>query len=347
MSVVNIITPQSTIISLGRQSIPIRWSGQFDVYQTHYELQYRLKDTSSWSTLGKVASNAKEANLQGIADRVERPFAEVCYRVVVYYDKSMPGDRQTGYEYSNVYMIVYLPPYTSKLQEYDGHGIQTYPLYDTLEDKAIPFVSMQVEEGKTKKLPLLEKNHVLASKATTELPVGTKQFASNVLQTYLPVANGEGYCEHKIQYTTYAYYTIPQYTKYYYRDAVQYYRPSYTVYNGMTTHNDTTKKYGVYYRPVNTNKFDVRYYKATSHGSYPNIYFTHDYGYTYYSNQYYTYYTKYAYYYYGKYYRHNYTTVPASYGFNYEDRYGYKVSHYTYYCYVDRQADYLQKYTYR
>lgn len=367
MAVVNIITPQSTIISIGKQSIPVRWSGQYDDYQTHYEIQYRLKSVSAWSTLGKVSSTAKEANLQEIANRLESPFLEVCYRIVVYYDKNMTGERQVGYEYSNVYMIVYIPEYRSKLQEFDGNKIHTYPLYDDIEDETIPFSMVQISETKTKKLPFLEANHALASKNTVNLATDTKKFASNELNSYSPIANGEGYQERIVSYTQYG---VANDTFY------GYYRPMITHSNieqsvpagyGYKYNTKPVYSYGYYRQYVSPTYYYwyTGYYKQVQMGyvfgyiyngsSYSNWYYVNDYYYYYGSytgrgnNGYYRYqsyyylsrYTYYRYSYINAYNKYYYSySVPAYYYASY-------VRYYQYRNYISGQANYYQQYTYR
>ena len=106
---VTITAPQSGYFDR-TGAITVSWTNSItSPPQTAYEIMYKLKTASSWSTLGRVTSTATSANLKPIYDAVSQDAVEFYYKVVVYHDLATlsSGNKEGGVEHSAVYSIMF------------------------------------------------------------------------------------------------------------------------------------------------------------------------------------------------------------------------------------------------
>ena len=170
---ITIISPKSAYVDNKNSSTyTLQWKSDISG-QTGYEILYKKKTASEWSTLGKVTSTATSFDLRNIYKVTNIDIEEYYYRVMLYYS----GDDYTGTEYSDVYSIIFNEGYECKLNVNMPDGIHKYPLLSNIKNEEISF--MEVQSNGIKKLPLIEPNHPLADGVKFQTSGGVKQFASN------------------------------------------------------------------------------------------------------------------------------------------------------------------------
>lgn len=141
--------------------------------QTAYEILYKKKTATEWSTLGKVESTSHSFDLREIYNAVNLDIEEFYYRVLIYYS----GDDYTGKEYSDVYSVMFNEGWEKRLKVYRDGSIVQYPLLNDIKNTEIE--SMPIQSNGKKKIPLVELTHPLAKGTKIQTSNGKKQFASN------------------------------------------------------------------------------------------------------------------------------------------------------------------------
>lgn len=128
---VTITSPQSKFVSRSNaNSLTISWSCQYP--QSAYEIAYRQKGTSAWSTFGKVTSTATSAtiNISNFND-----FIEYHYRVISYAENKTSGSSvYNGSDTSAAYALMIVPDVQlGTLKVKYGDGMVEVPLYESVQ----------------------------------------------------------------------------------------------------------------------------------------------------------------------------------------------------------------------
>lgn len=128
---VTITSPQSKFVSRSNaSSLTISWSCQYP--QSAYEITYRQKGTSAWSTFGKVTSIATSAtiNISNFDD-----FIEYHYRVISYAENKTSGSSvYNGSDTSAAYALMIVPDVQlGTLKVKYGDGMVEVPLYESVQ----------------------------------------------------------------------------------------------------------------------------------------------------------------------------------------------------------------------
>lgn len=128
---VTITAPQSKFVSRSNAgSLTISWSCQYP--QSAYEITYRQKGESAWSTFGKVTSTATSAtiNISNFDD-----FIEYHYRVISYAENKSSGSSvYNGSDTSAAYALMIVPDVQlGTLKVKYGDGMVEVPLYESVQ----------------------------------------------------------------------------------------------------------------------------------------------------------------------------------------------------------------------
>ena len=183
---VTITAPQSGYFDR-TGAITVSWTNSITAPpQTAYEIMYKLKTASSWSTLGKVTSTATSANLKPIYDAVSQDAVEFYYKVVVYHDLATlsSGNKEGGIEHSAVYSIMFHGSQiaTLKVQE-TASSTQTYPLFN---GSTTPTAKLNVRttSSVTGTAPLVASGHPLAGRGKVITASGYTAFIGGSNPTF-------------------------------------------------------------------------------------------------------------------------------------------------------------------
>lgn len=212
---VTITAPQSGYFDR-TGAITVSWTNSItSPPQTAYEIMYKLKTASSWSTLGRVTSTATSANLKPIYDAVSQDAVEFYYKVVVYHDLATlsSGNKEGGVEHSAVYSIMFHGSQiaTLKVQE-TASSTQTYPLFN---GSTTPTAKLNVRttSSATGTAPLVASGHPLAGRGKVVTASGYTAFIGGSSPTF--AASGQvqyGYFYgYRYQYS-FSYYNRANYT---------------------------------------------------------------------------------------------------------------------------------------
>lgn len=202
-----VLSPKSSAIYIDHlKEGVISWKAREG--QTHFEIQYRQKGSPSWATLGKISSETTSYPLVHLYKTIPKEFVEIYYRLVIYYDIISGENRDSGYEYSDVYHLVFIPTSTEEIEETFGGEVDLIPLYDDIKPTVLPIVNVCIDK-ETKKFPLVEKDHPMAGKKQIALHGKIMCPATNQFREYNTGMYGTGVWD--AQHTDY----IPIYGTYY------------------------------------------------------------------------------------------------------------------------------------
>ena len=243
---VTITAPQSGYFDR-TGAITVSWTNSItSPPQTAYEIMYKLKTASSWSTLGRVTSTATSANLKPIYDAVSQDAVEFYYKVVVYHDLATlsSGNKEGGIEHSAVYSIMFHGSQIATLKVQETASLtQIYPLFN---GSTTPTAKLNVRttSSATGTAPLVASGHPLAGRGKVITASGYTAFIGGSSPTF--AASGQNrygyFYGYRYQYSfSYYNYNYANYRTDSY-NVLQYY---YTVYNQDVT---STHETGEIYR---------------------------------------------------------------------------------------------------
>ena len=320
---VTITSPKSVYVDNNDSSTyTLKWTAVTG--QTAFEVLYKLRTSDTWQTAGKILSTDTSYDLRQIYSLLGIDFQEISYKLCVYTTVTSENVTSTGYEYSEVYQLIFNQGPSGELNIYSGGATTSYPVFSKVSNPNLEYLN--INSNGIKKIPLVPESSPLASKMAVKTPKGIRFIAgktTNIRDYYTSQGTPVGYFSAYVnQYyntytyysyiTSYRYYTAPNtYSSYSYPSAYRYYTApnTYGYYSYVTSYRYYTapNTYSSYSYPS-----AYRYYTA------PNTY-----GYYYYATGAYTSYkaTIYSYYKYS-YSFVNRTYVSWSYGYSY-GAYGY------------------------
>lgn len=294
---VTITSPQSKFVSRSNaSSLTISWSCQYP--QSAYEITYRQKGESAWSTFGKVTSTATSAtiNISNFDD-----FIEYHYRVISYAENKTSGSSvYNGSDTSAAYALMIVPDVQlGTLKVKYGDGMVEVPLYESvqspdkikIQNRMTALIGQNLsastsvrvrENGETK--TLAKQPESLESTGQYAYAYMTQRYlySYNYYAGYYSYSYNAGYArQSKIYYYRYL---ISEHD---YKDYAYYYKYRYYVIIGSVTQN----YYGYRYRLAYSNYSYWTYYYDTR-SRYRYYYYRY---YSYQYNQYYRYSYQYAY----------------------------------------------------
>lgn len=289
---VTITSPQSKFVSRSNaSSLTISWSCQYP--QSAYEITYRQKGESAWSTFGKVTSTATSAtiNISNFDD-----FIEYHYRVISYAENKSSGSSvYNGSDTSAAYALMIVPDVQlGTLNVKYGDGMVEVPLYESvqspnkikIQNRMTALIGRNLsastpvrvrENGETK--TLAKQPESLENTGQYAYAYMTQRYSYNYLNGYY--------------YNTYSY-------SYRYRYRSQYYYWEWTTDSDYYRYQYKIKE--TYQSWMGGNYFTYYYYKTSSREYYYSYQqsvstyrytYSYKYKYSYYSSQYYLY--QYAY----------------------------------------------------
>ena len=269
---VTITAPQSAVVARG--SVTLSWSPQYP--QSAYEIMYRKKGDSAWSTFGQKSGSTTSVTMD-LSKFVD--FEEYHYRVVCYSNNATSGTTiYDGNDTSAAYSIIVVPANkVATMKTKYGSGMIEVPLYN--DASMTDAISVKMGDGTVGRAPLRNADSALATNLKVHTAKGQKVALGNVPKF---LVNSD-----------YAYAYMRQdsrqlYTKYYYNSATYYAgstfagtytRDSWYYYSGSTT-NYTYAYNKTYYVGTIANTYGYRYNKTYYRGYYSK---TDGYGYYKYS----------------------------------------------------------------
>lgn len=227
---VTIIQPKSAYVNVDVDGDALcKWSSSEG--QVAYEILYKRKESTSWSTMGKVASTSKEYDLKSIYNNTANiEIAEIYYKVKIYYDFYKNNEHHTGTDVSQAYEIIFRKSQHGTLKIYDGVRKREYPTFDTINNNLIEKLKINTGSG-IRVVPVVSTNHILAG-IKVKTNNGVKALSSNyaVFPNYIEAATSDRYASGYYIETTYS--KVPFYGTYIeYRHPVEFYMGHETVYN--------------------------------------------------------------------------------------------------------------------
>ena len=160
---VNILSPESVYVDNNdSSSYTLTWEGTMEG-QIAYEIMYKLKNSDTWLTTGKIESTETSYDLRNIYNFLGIDFAEISYKVLLYYSASTgESETTTGTEYSNTYSLIFNQGITGNINIWNGSEKEIYPIFDNINNDNIHKVNINTDQG-TKLVPLVDDNSPLAS----------------------------------------------------------------------------------------------------------------------------------------------------------------------------------------
>ena len=285
---VTITSPQSKFVSRSNAgSLTISWSCQYP--QSAYEITYRQKGTSAWSTFGKVTSTATSAtiNISNFDD-----FMEYHYRVISYAENKSSGSSvYNGSDTSAAYALMIVPDVQlGTLKVKYGDGMVEVPLYESvqspdkikIQNRMTALIDQNLsastpvrvrENGETK--TLAKQPESLGSTSQYAYAYMTQRYSYNYLNGYY--------------YNTYLYsYRYRYRSQYYYWEWTSDDRYYYYRYRIQESYQSWMGGNYITYYYYKTSSKNYRYSYQQSVSTYRYTY-SYKYGYSYYSAQYYLY----------------------------------------------------------
>ena len=305
---VTILSPTSQLID---RSGGVTLSWQSDYPQSAYEVLYRRKGQTAWSTLGRVesAEHQTELDTAKFVDCVEYHYRVVCYAQET---KSDADTAYTGSDTSPAYSLILAPSAKAMLKVRGSTGMVEVPLYDDLRGEG-PELKVRLAAG-LGRAPLVERGSAMASTFSLRASQGIRAAAGRTARCEDPGVPGATELDVRKRY----------YEAYQYQHQYDYsYKYSYAY-----TYSDIAGAVG-YGTGYQTFHYLYSYYAIGDYGVYTSGYRIAYYWYTAsavaYSTKHYTYSYYYQYYYYGTAYQ--YQTRQAT---GYEPRYHYAEQYYNY-----------------
>ena len=166
---VSITQPKSTYLNLTITDTTLQWETNVSG-QTAYEVLYKKKMATEWSTLGKVDSTSCSVDLKDLYNAVNLDFEEFYYRVLLYYSFTQDTETVTGKEYSDVYSIIFNQGYGNVLNVSLNGIPKKYPIFEKVNNTGIPYASIG---GGVGKIPIVGDDSPLSEEEN-----GKRHFAS-------------------------------------------------------------------------------------------------------------------------------------------------------------------------
>lgn len=253
---VTILKPKSAYINIqDSASRTLQW--QAITGQTAYEICYKRKASSSWSTLGKVTSTDTTFDLKKVYDVISSiDFQDLHYRVIVYYTQENAEGTLNAKEISEAFNLIFRPKDASGKLYLNEEEI---PLFEDTTAASNLFVN-------DKKAIIADNSSALASENSlngSKFITGTTRFSPTGIK-----AEGD-FDQYVVRYS---YTTEPVYRAYHYGvyGNVNKYQYAYYFYDygGSYTYGYANGRY---------------YYTLTYHAGYSYYYYAGDVSYTYYT----------------------------------------------------------------
>lgn len=178
---ITIVKPQSAYLTTdGNADLDLIWETD-ETEQVAYEILYKRKEKTAWSTTGKTYSKEKSYSLRNLFNYIgQEHLVELHYRVLLYYERKVGEEEVIGTEYSNVYSIIFAPGYTKTLKLYDEEkGTMEFPLFNNTQFKDTKDFNFQLSCMGNWSVPLVPDNHPLASDFHVKTEEGVMSFANN------------------------------------------------------------------------------------------------------------------------------------------------------------------------
>lgn len=243
---VTIIRPQSSYGAYNDSSAFIlEWSCDISG-QSGYEIYYKLSDSSSWLSTGKITSTDTTYNLGNIYSLLGVDFTEITYKVKIYYNTTNNEGALTGTEESDIYTIVFRQPASGYLKVYDGEETQSYPLFNSISNNSLNKLNIK-KTGGTFVAPLLDTTSPVASELKIKVGEDNKAIANSYATGLAYTANDTpGEFDQASTMNTYSYtykgsYYLSSYYYYYYSQ-----RYDYNDWNSISGYTYYNKSYYYY-----------------------------------------------------------------------------------------------------
>ena len=262
---VTITAPTSQVVNRSG-GVSIAWSSTYP--QVAYEILYRRKGASAWSTFGRVESTSKQVMLDTTKFN---DFEEYHFRVIVYTNTRMDeAHLYVGSDSSPAYSLILVPSKVHMMKMQGSSGMIEVPIYPASENVGAPHVGI----GGKGNVPLVDVNDPLATDVHTRVNGATKALAGATAKTDptgVPNETDIDVTVTNYAYTTQAHNYYYAYTSYYYylsSSSATAYKPYYTsssgsLYSSYTTGPTYTRssRYssGTYY-PTYSYSYGVAYY---------------------------------------------------------------------------------------
>lgn len=287
---VTILQPKSVYADLEDDTTYIlKWTNDING-QYAYEIMYKLKKATDWSTLGINNSTNTSFDLREIYNVTGLDIHEIYYRVMVYFKN---GELE-GKECSSTFSIIFKNKITSYLGTYDGNSISHYPAFDKINSMDIEVMGVGINDN-IKNLPLVDEDSPLNSNLKVKTPKKIKSVASNYAKFKPSNIYGRGefnkYVKQEYQYVDYVY----RNDMYYYSNLYNYTRQISGTYNYQYSSSYSSANYSVGSSPYTTSisynyagySSRTYYYYYTS--SYARTAYAYDKTYFYYYRESYSY----------------------------------------------------------
>ena len=215
-SPITISQPKSIYVKNEKESTYLlKWSYPDVSNQVYYEVLYRRKTSSDWSTFGKINSKDTTFDLRKIREVIIEDFEEIYYKLLCYYDGSYSdGSREMATIQSDVYSIMFNSGYHATRNVQLSSKIERYPLFDSINID-IESTNILTATG-IKQLPLVNLSHPLQGKTKIQTESGVKAFASDTANFLPSNIYGNKYAE-RYQKRYESVYAHTNYTNYGYR----------------------------------------------------------------------------------------------------------------------------------
>ena len=168
---VTILSPTSQLVD---RSGGVTLSWQSDYPQSAYEVLYRRKGQTAWSTLGRVesAEHQTELDTTKFVDCVEYHYRVVCYAQEA---ESDADTAYTGSDTSPAYSLILAPSAKAMLKVRGSTGMVEVPLYDNLRGEG-PELKVRLAAG-LGRAPLVERGAAMASSFSLRASQGIRAAA--------------------------------------------------------------------------------------------------------------------------------------------------------------------------
>lgn len=268
---VTILSPTSQLMD---RSGGVTLSWQSDYPQSAYEVLYRRKGQTAWSTLGRVesAEHQTELDTAKFVDCVEYHYRVVCYAQET---ESDADTAYTGSDTSPAYSLILAPSARAMLKVRGSTGMVEVPLYDNLRGEG-PELKVRLAAG-LGRAPLVERGAAMASSFSLRTGQGIRAAAGRAARCEDPGVPGATELDvRKRYYEAYEYQHEYKYRyQYRYTDAAGgvAYGTGYNTFHYIYSYY-ALGDYGVY-----TGGYHIAYYWYTGSGV---AYTTQPYQYSYY-----------------------------------------------------------------
>lgn len=268
---VTILSPTSQLVD---RSGGVTLSWQSDYPQSAYEVLYRRKGQTAWSTLGRVesAEHQTELDTTKFVDCVEYHYRVVCYAQEAVSDADTA---YTGSDTSPAYSLILAPSAKAMLKVRGSTGMVEVPLYDDLRGEG-PELKVRLAAG-LGRAPLVERGAAVASSFSLRASPGIRAAAGRTARCEDPGVPGATELDvRKRYYEAYKYQHEYKYRyQYQYMDVAggASYATGYETFHYIYSYY-ALGDYGVY-----TNGYRIAYYWYTGSGI---AYNTRAYQYVYY-----------------------------------------------------------------